>query len=59
MALRRTWSGLMLVAGLLLALASLFADPLGVGATPGFGYKQTLGLVVGAALVVLGVWPRR
>ena len=59
MAPRRTWSWLMLVAGLLLALASLFADPLGLGATPGFGYKQTLGLLVGAALVVLGVWPRR
>jgi len=49
----------MLVAGLLLALVSLFADRLGLGATPGFGYKQTLGLLVGAALVVLGVWPRR
>lgn len=49
----------MLVAGLLLALASLFADPLGLGATSGFGWKQTLGLLVGAALVVLGVWPRR
>jgi hypothetical protein len=49
----------MLVAGLLLALASLFADRLGWGATPGFGYKQTLGLLVGAALVVLGVWQRR
>jgi len=59
MALRRTWSWLMLVAGLLLALASLFADPLGWGATPGFWYRQTLGLLVGAALVVLGVWRRR
>jgi hypothetical protein len=59
MAPRRTWSRLMLVAGLLLALASLFADPLGLGGTPGFGWKQALGLLVGAALVVLGVWPRR
>lgn len=49
----------MLVAGLPLALASLFADRLGVGGTPGFGYKQTLGLLVGAAIVVLGAWPRR
>ena len=59
MAPRRTWSWLMLVAGLLLALASLFADPLGLGATPGFGYKQILGLLIGAALVALGVWRRR
>jgi len=59
MAPRSTWSRLMLVAGILLAFASLFADRIGLGATPGFGYKQTLGLLVGAALVVLGVWPRR
>ena len=59
MAPRRTWSWLVLVAGLLLALASLFADPLGLGASPGFWLKQTLGLLVGAALVVLGAWPRR
>ena len=49
----------MLVVGVLLAFVSLFADSLGVGRMPGFGYKQILGLLVGAALVVLGVWPRR
>ena len=55
----RDWPLLALVLGLLLALVSLFADPLGVGGTPGFGWKQTLGLVVGVALAALGVWRRR
>jgi len=59
MAARSRWPRLMLAAGLLLALVSLFADRLGVGSTPGFGYRQTLGLLVGVALVVLGVWRRR
>ena len=48
-----------LVVGVLLALVSLFADPLGVGGEPGFGYKQTAGLVVGVALAALGLWCRR
>ena len=45
-----------LVVGVLLALVPLFADVLGVGADPGFGWKQAAGLVVGVALVVAGLW---
>jgi hypothetical protein len=48
-----------LVVGVLLALVSLFADALGVGGQPGFGWKQTVGLAVGVALVALGLWLRR
>lgn len=44
--------------GILLALVSLFADVLGVGGEPGFGWKQTLGLVVGAGLVAIAIWWR-
>ena len=50
---------LILVVGVLLALVSIFADALGVGGQPGFGWKQTGGLVVGVALVGLGLWRRR
>lgn len=50
---------LMLVIGILLALVSLFADALGVGGQPGFGWKQTGGLILGLALVGLGLWRRR
>ena len=59
MAARRTWSWLVLVVGVLLAVISTFADQLGVGAMPGFGWKQTLGLAVGLALVVIGLVARR
>ena len=56
---QRNLALVILVAGVLLALVSLFADPLGVGGEPGFGYKQTVGLVVGVALTGLGLWYRR
>lgn len=50
---------ILLVVGILLVLVSLFADALGVGGQPGFGWKQTVGLVIGVALVALGLWRRR
>lgn len=49
----------MVVVGVLLALVSIFADPLGVGGDPGFGYKQGAGLVIGVVLVVIGFRRRR
>jgi uncharacterized membrane protein len=48
----------MLVVGVVLAIISIFADRIGLGASPGFGWKQTLGLLVGVALIVLGLWRR-
>ena len=45
--------------GVLLILIALFADPLGLGRSPGFGWRQTLGVVVGALVVVVGVYLRR
>ena len=59
MASRRAWSSLVLVVGIVLALVSIFADRLGLGAEPGFGWKQTLGLLVGPALAVLSLVARR
>jgi hypothetical protein len=56
---RPAWTWLVLVVGVLLALISIFADQIGLGATPGFGWKQTLGLVIGLVLVVLAVWRMR
>ena len=56
---RRGWNLVIVVVGVLLALVSLFADALGVGADPGFGWKQAAGLVVGVALVGIGLWRRR
>jgi hypothetical protein len=56
---QRSSALVILVVGVLLALVSLFADPLGIGGEPGFGYKQTAGLVVGLALAVAGCWRLR
>jgi hypothetical protein len=42
--------------GVLILLVSLFADPLGLGRSPGFGRVQTIGVVVGALVVAGGVY---
>ena len=55
---RRRWPLVVLVLGIALALVSLFADAIGVVGEPGFGWKQTLGLVVGVGLVALALWRR-
>ena len=45
--------------GTLLILVALFADGLGLGREPRFGWKQGVVLVVGLALVVGGsLWGR-
>ena len=53
---RRAGSWVILVLGILLALVSLFADPLGLGGEPGFGWKQTTGLIVGLAFTAVAGW---
>ena len=45
--------------GALLVLIALFADPLGLGRSPGFGWRQTLGVVVGALILLGGLYLRR
>lgn len=52
-------AALLVVVGIALSLVSLFADQLGLGREPRFGWKQWLGLVVGVALVLVGLWRRR
>jgi uncharacterized membrane protein len=46
-----------LIIGVLLLIASLFADPLALG-QPGttFGWKQVLGSVLGLAIAATGFW---
>jgi hypothetical protein len=51
---RRSWAIVMMVIGVILALVSIFADALGVGGEPGFGYKQGAGLVIGVVLAAIG-----
>jgi hypothetical protein len=50
---------ILIAAGVILFLVSAFADTLGLGAEARFGWKQTLGVLVGLAAVVAGVYVRR
>ena len=56
---KKTISTLLLVAGIILLILSLGADMVGLGATPIFGYKQILGSVVGAVVVIAGFFMSR
>jgi hypothetical protein len=46
-------------AGVLLVLISAFADPLGLGRSPGFGWRQTLGVIIGALVILAGLYLQR
>jgi membrane associated rhomboid family serine protease len=46
-------------AGVLLVLISAFADPLGLGRYPGFGWRQTVGVIIGALVIAAGLYLRR
>lgn len=43
----------LLVLGMVLALLAVVADPLGLGGYPGFGWRQTVLLVVGVGVAVV------
>jgi protein-S-isoprenylcysteine O-methyltransferase Ste14 len=45
-----------IVVGALLVLISLFADQMGLGRSPGFGWRQTLGVVVGVLVILAGAY---
>jgi hypothetical protein len=36
-----------------------FADPLGLGRSPGLGWRQTLGVIIGGLLIAAGIYVRR
>jgi len=44
--------------GVLLVLIALFADPLGLGKSAGFGWKQWLGVVIGVVVILAGFYLR-
>lgn len=41
--------------GAAILILSLVTDPIGIGGSPGFGWKQLLGALVGAVLTVVGL----
>jgi hypothetical protein len=48
-------SMLLVIVGVVLTLASVLADSVGVGAHPDFGWKQIVGLIVGVVVAGIGV----
>lgn len=52
---KKTRSSVLLIAGVLICLASLAADSIGLGGYPGLGWKQILGAVVGVGLAAVGM----
>lgn len=54
-----TFAGTLIGIGVLLFLISVFADPLGLGRDAGFGWKQGLGVVLGALGILAGLYLRR
>lgn len=51
----RSLAIILVVAGAVLVLVSVFAHQLGLGPNPAFGWKKLSGTVLGVALVVAGV----
>ena len=47
---------LVLVIGIGLLAASLLADVIGIGDDPGFGNQQTIGTIVGVAIMAVGLF---
>lgn len=56
---KRTIGLIVMIAGLLLVLLSITADLVGIGAEPGFGWKQILGVIVGFLMVAGAAWVSR
>ena len=53
----RTLSAAVLVIGIVIMMASVFADSIGIGETPGMiGRDQTIGAVVGAIVTAVGLF---
>jgi len=42
--------------GVALLVVSALADPIGIGEGGGFGWKQAVGVIVGAVLAAGGLW---
>ena len=56
---RNRYGAILLALGAVLLALSALADPIGIGEGGGVGWKQIVGIVIGAAAIVLGaVWMR-
>ena len=54
----KTYGWSLIGVGVLVVFISALADSLGLGRSPGFGWAQTLGVVVGALVILGGLYLR-
>lgn len=59
MAKKRTIGLVLLIVGIVVLIVSVAADAIGLGGSPGFGYKQIVGVAVGAIVAIAGAIIRR
>ena len=52
---RKRVGGMVTAVGVVLLVLSALADPIGLGGGGGFGWKQATGVIVGAAVAVVGL----
>lgn len=52
---RNLVAGIVVAVGVVLLVISALADPIGLGEGDGFGWKQWAGVIIGAALAVVGL----
>lgn len=51
---KRTIGLVLLIVGIVVLIVSVAADAIGLGGSPGFGYKQIVGVAVGAIAAIAG-----
>ncbi len=51
-----TFGQVLIAAGALFVLMALFADLLGLARHPNFGWMQGLGVIIGAVVILAGVY---
>ena len=56
---RNRFGAILLALDAILLVLSALADPIGIGEGGGIGWKQILGMVVGAAAIVVGAFVMR
>ena len=56
---RAIWPWVALVLGIAVTIAALFGNRLGLSTTPGFTWGQSVSVIIGLALISIGLWPFR
>jgi hypothetical protein len=51
---KRTIGIVLLIVGIVVLIVSVAADAIGLGGSPGFGFRQIVGVAVGAIAAIVG-----